>query len=99
MSDPIKAVLWDFGGVITSSPFEAFNKFEVEKKIPVDFIRQINAENHETNAWANWRVARLILMSSIGYLGWSPQPRDMKYLGRGHKSFVGRNQARDGIRA
>ena len=31
MSGLIKAVLWDFGGVITSSPFEAFNKFEVKK--------------------------------------------------------------------
>jgi putative hydrolase of the HAD superfamily len=44
MSNAIKAVLWDFGGVITSSPFEAFNKFETEKQIPIDFIRQINAE-------------------------------------------------------
>ena len=24
----ISAVLWDFGGVITSSPFEAFSRFE-----------------------------------------------------------------------
>ncbi len=61
MSDPIKAVLWDFGGVITSSPFEAFNKFEVEKKIPVDFIRQINAENHETNAWAKLESSEINL--------------------------------------
>ena len=61
MSDPIKAVLWDFGGVITSSPFESFNKFEVEKKIPVDFIRQINAENHETNAWAKLESSEINL--------------------------------------
>ena len=61
MSDPIKAVLWDFGGVITSSPFEAFNKFEVERKIPVDFIRQINAENHETNAWARLESSEINL--------------------------------------
>ena len=52
MSGLIKAVFWDFGGVITSSPFEAFNKFETKKQIPVDFIRKVNAENHETNAWA-----------------------------------------------
>ena len=24
----IKAVFWDFGGVITSSPFESFNRYE-----------------------------------------------------------------------
>ena len=48
----IKAVLWDFGGVITTSPFIAFNRFEIENNIPRDFIRGINATNPETNAWA-----------------------------------------------
>lgn len=47
-----KAVLWDFGGVITTSPFEAFNRFEIENRLPKDFIRSINATNPETNAWA-----------------------------------------------
>ena len=47
-----KAVLWDFGGVITSSPFEAFNRYEESNKLPKDFIRQVNAVNPETNAWA-----------------------------------------------
>jgi len=48
----IKAVLWDFGGVITTSPFEAFNRFEIENNISRDFIRQINATNPKSNAWA-----------------------------------------------
>lgn len=48
----IKAVLWDFGGVITSSPFEAFNRYEAERNIPLDFIRGLNATNPDTNAWA-----------------------------------------------
>ena len=47
-----KAVLWDFGGVITSSPFEAFNRFEAAHDLPKDIIRSINAQNPETNAWA-----------------------------------------------
>lgn len=47
-----KAVLWDFGGVITTSPFEAFNRYETEHGLPKDFIRGINATNPETNAWA-----------------------------------------------
>ena len=46
------AVLWDFGGVITSSPFEAFNRYEQDHGLPLDFIRGINATNPETNAWA-----------------------------------------------
>ena len=48
----IKAVLWDFGGVITSSPFESFNRFEEANGLPRDFIRSINSTNHENNAWA-----------------------------------------------
>ena len=47
-----KAVLWDFGGVITTSPFEAFSRFEKENNLPTDFIRGINSTNPDTNAWA-----------------------------------------------
>ena len=48
----ISAVLWDFGGVITSSPSEAFNRYESTNKLPIDFIRSVNATNPESNAWA-----------------------------------------------
>jgi putative hydrolase of the HAD superfamily len=48
----IKAVLWDFGGVLTTSPFVAFNRYEAEHGLPKDFIRSINATNPDRNAWA-----------------------------------------------
>ncbi len=48
----IKAVLWDFGGVILSSPFEAFNRYEEEHGLPKDFLRTVNATNPHDNAWA-----------------------------------------------
>ena len=48
----IEAVLWDFGGVILSSPFESFNTYEAANGLPVDFIRTLNATNPDTNAWA-----------------------------------------------
>lgn len=54
-----KAVLWDFGGVITSSPFEAFNRFETERGLPLNFIRSINATNPDTNAWAQLESSRI----------------------------------------
>ncbi len=54
MSDSISAILWDFGGVITTSPFEAFNVLEDSLGAPRDFIRGINATNPETNAWAQF---------------------------------------------
>ena len=50
----IEAVIWDFGGVLTSSPFEAFARYEAARGLPKDFIRGINATNPDTNAWA-WR--------------------------------------------
>lgn len=51
---PIEAVIFDFGGVITSSPFEAFNRMETERGLPRDIVRQINARNPDDNAWAKF---------------------------------------------
>ena len=48
----ISAVIWDFGGVFTSSPFEAFARYEVSKGLPKDLIRRINSTNPDSNAWA-----------------------------------------------
>ena len=48
----IKAIFWDFGGVITSSPFEAFNVFEKNNDLPSDFLRKVNSTNPDDNAWA-----------------------------------------------
>lgn len=57
----IEAVIWDFGGVFTTSPFEAFNRFERERGLPLDIIRRTNAENHLTNAWAKFERAECSL--------------------------------------
>ena len=48
----IRAALFDFGGVISTSPFEAFTRYEVENELPEDFLRGLNATNPDTNAWA-----------------------------------------------
>lgn len=48
----IRAVFWDFGGVILSSPFDAFNDYERTLGMPRDFIRSVNAVDPHTNAWA-----------------------------------------------
>jgi len=50
----LKAVIWDFGGVFTTSPFEAFARFEKERGLPANLIRRINATNHLDNAWAKF---------------------------------------------
>lgn len=50
----ITAVLFDFGGVILSSPFDAFNVYEAEAGLEKDTIRRINATNPDVNAWARF---------------------------------------------
>ena len=59
----IEAVIFDFGGVFTSSPFEAFARYERENGLPADLIRKINSQNHLTNAWARFERAELDLDS------------------------------------
>jgi putative hydrolase of the HAD superfamily len=54
-----EAVIFDFGGVITASPFEAFNRLEEERGLPRDFIRSVNAANPHDNAWAQFERAEI----------------------------------------
>jgi putative hydrolase of the HAD superfamily len=48
----IEAVIWDFGGVFTTSPFEAFARYEAEKGLPANLIRKVNSTDPDGNAWA-----------------------------------------------
>ena len=57
----IRAVIFDFGGVFTSSPFEAFNRYERARGFPDNLIRKINSANHLENAWAKFERAELDL--------------------------------------
>lgn len=52
MTRTFQAIIWDFGGVLTSSPFEAFNRYEAATGLPPDFIRTVNSLNPLENAWA-----------------------------------------------
>lgn len=52
-------IIWDFGGVITSSPFEAFNRLEAERGAPIDSVRRINSANADDNAWAKFERAEI----------------------------------------
>ncbi len=48
----VEAVIFDFGGVFTTSPFEAFNRYEAATGRPKDLVRRVNAANPDANAWA-----------------------------------------------
>jgi putative hydrolase of the HAD superfamily len=60
-----KAVLWDFGGVILTSPFEAFRHYEEEIGLPKDFIRTLNARNPDANAWAKMERSEISLSEFV----------------------------------
>jgi len=55
----VRAVLWDFGGVITTSPFDAFSAYEEAHGLPLGAIRRLNATNPDTNAWARFERGEL----------------------------------------
>lgn len=55
-------MLWDFGGVILSSPFEAFNRYEEKAGLPNDFIRTVNATEPHSNAWARLERSEVSLV-------------------------------------
>lgn len=50
-------MIFDFGGVITSSPFDAFNRMEATRGLPRDFVRRVNSANPDSNAWAKFERA------------------------------------------
>lgn len=52
-------VIFDFGGVVTSSPFEAFNRLEAERGLPHDLVRKVNSTNPDSNAWAKFERAEV----------------------------------------
>ena len=55
----IEAVIWDFSGVFTTSPFEAFNRYEARRGLPSDFIRTVNSTNPDSNAWAMFERGKI----------------------------------------
>ena len=57
----LEAILWDFGGVFTTSPFENFNLLEERCGAPIDFIRTLNSVNPTTNAWAQFESNQVSL--------------------------------------
>lgn len=58
-STAIEAVIWDFGGVFTTSPFEAFSHYEVQRGLPRNHIRTVNSTNPDSNAWALFERAEI----------------------------------------
>ena len=86
----IKAVFWDFGGVITSSPFESFNKYEMKNNLPQDFLRLVNSTNPDSNAWAKLERSEIdldefndLFMDESGKLGHSIPGKEVIALLKG----------------
>ena len=58
----VRAVLWDFGGVFTESPFKAFANFERSRGLPEGFLRRINSLDSDSNAWARFERGQINLV-------------------------------------
>jgi putative hydrolase of the HAD superfamily len=87
----IKAALFDFGGVILSSPFEAFNDYESRTGLPRDFIRTLNSTNPDTNAWARYERSEVdfdvfcsLFEAEASAAGYSLAAREVMPLLAGH---------------
>jgi putative hydrolase of the HAD superfamily len=52
MSTTIRAVLFDFGGVVLSSPIDELQAYERETSLPLGFLQRLNMQDADTNAWA-----------------------------------------------
>lgn len=65
-SPDVRAVLWDFGGVLTTSPFEAFARYETDNGLDPGFIRRLNATNPDSNAWARLERSEVTLDEFAG---------------------------------
>lgn len=57
----IEAVIFDFGGVFTSSPVENFARFEREHGLPEKFIGGVIKTDHHANAWARFERAEITI--------------------------------------
>lgn len=55
----IRAVLWDFGGVFSTSPFDAFARYEKSRNLPEGLLRKVNTINPDNNAWARLERAEI----------------------------------------
>lgn len=65
LSRGLRAVLFDFGGVLTTSPFEAFSNYEAANGLPAGFIRSLNAVDHHNNAWARLERSEITVAEFI----------------------------------
>jgi putative hydrolase of the HAD superfamily len=83
----IRAVMFDFGGVISSSPFEEFARIEIEHGLPPDFIRTVNATNPHDNAWA--RLERAELGIDAFGLEWAAEARTLGHDFDGRRVLEG----------
>ena len=54
-----KAVIFDFGGVFTSSPVEKFEVYEKANGLPARFLGEVIKNNHNSNAWAKFERSEI----------------------------------------
>ncbi|WP_375207321.1 HAD-IA family hydrolase [Hyphococcus sp.] len=56
-----EAVIFDFGGVFTTSPVQNFAEFERRHGLPEKFIGEVIKTNHHDNSWARFERSEMSL--------------------------------------
>jgi putative hydrolase of the HAD superfamily len=85
----IRAVIWDFGGVLTSSPFEAFNRYEAANHLPANFIRGVNTVNPDANAWARFERSEISMSEFDALFAEESAARGYRIPGRDVVALLG----------
>ena len=73
-----EAVFFDFGGVILSSPFDAFARYEERNNLAVGTLRTINSRNPNSNAWARLERGQLSVDQFV--TEFESEARELGYL-------------------
>ncbi len=77
-----KAVIFDFGGVFTTSPVENFAIYEHANGLPEKFIGGVIKKNHHTNAWARFERAEISLEEFDGAFAEETRTAGFEIAGR-----------------
>jgi putative hydrolase of the HAD superfamily len=78
----INAVFFDFGGVILTSPFDAFASYEQRSGLPAGFLRSVNATRPDDNAWARLERSEIGVEEFVGLFEEEAEARGHRVDGR-----------------
>ena len=78
----IEAVIFDFGGVFTTSPVQNFAEYERAHGLPEKFIGGVIKQNHHDNAWARFERSEIDIDAFDGLFAEETRAAGFEIAGR-----------------